>query len=437
MGVVREAVKPTYRAIKGTRDLLPPESERYAAVEQIARSIFRSYGYGEVRTPILEPTDLFARSVGEATDIVHKEMYTFPDRKGRSLTLRPENTAGVVRALIERGLEGLPRPLRLWYAGEQFRYERPQRGRYREFRQIGAELIGVAGTVADAELLTMLFDFLRRLGFARLSATLNGVPAGAARERFAAALRAHVRPHADRLGADDRRRVEENPLRLFDSKDPVTRAVLDAAPTPVDFLDKRSLEHYEGVKELLRKADIPFRENARLVRGLDYYTTTVFEVISADLGAQDAILGGGRYDNLFADLGGPGLPAVGFAIGEDRLVEVLPSDPRLRREVWLVLPGSAEEFPYALRVARALRHRHPDAVVETDLSGRGFSKGFRRAAQLLEDSSAYPFLLADVRVVCLGSREQADATVTVKTLSTRREETVPLAALAGAASETR
>ncbi|MEO8190539.1 MAG: histidine--tRNA ligase [Acidobacteriota bacterium] len=422
-------MSPAYRAVKGTRDLLPPESEKYAAVESIARRVFGGYGYGEIRTPILESTDLFARSVGETTDIVHKEMYTFADRKGRSLTLRPENTAGVVRAALERGIERLPRPLRLWYAGEQFRYERPQKGRYREFRQIGAEMIGVAGSASDAEVLVMLFDFLGKLGFTDLSVTLNCVPGGAGREKFAEALRSHVRPRAARLSDDDRRRVEENPLRLFDSKDPETKSVLEGAPTTLEFLDPDAAAHFSQVKDFLRESGIPFTESASLVRGLDYYTVTVFEVVSQSLGAQNAILGGGRYDNLFADMGGPPLPAVGFAIGEDRLVEVLPADPRDPRELWYVLPGSPEDFPYAMAVARALRARHTGAIVETDLSGRGFAKGFTRASQILSGDAEYPFRVSEVRVVSVGSSERAEQTVKIKTLSARREEAVPLAAI--------
>ncbi|MEP7131961.1 MAG: histidine--tRNA ligase [Acidobacteriota bacterium] len=427
-------MSPAYRAVKGTRDLLPPESEKYAAVESIARRVFGGYGYGEIRTPILESTDLFARSVGETTDIVHKEMYTFADRKGRSLTLRPENTAGVVRAALERGIERLPRPLRLWYAGEQFRYERPQKGRYREFRQIGAEMIGVAGSASDAEVLVMLFDFLGKLGFTDLSVTLNCVPGGEGREKFAEALRAHVRPRAARLSDDDRRRVDENPLRLFDSKDPETKSVLEGAPTTLEFLDPAAAAHFSQVKAFLRESGIPFTESASLVRGLDYYTVTVFEVVSQSLGAQNAILGGGRYDNLFADMGGPPLPAVGFAIGEDRLVEVLPADPRDPRELWYVLPGSPEDFPYAMAVARALRARHTGAIVETDLSGRGFAKGFTRASQILSGDAEYPFRVSEVRVVSVGSSERAEQTVKIKTLSARREEAVPLAAILGKTS---
>ena len=422
----------TMKAVKGTRDLFPRESETYAAVENVAREVFSSWGYGEIRTPILESTDLFARSVGETTDIVHKEMYTFPDRKGRSLTLRPENTAGVVRAAIERGLERLPRPLRLWYTGEQFRYERPQKGRYREFRQIGAEMIGSAGSAADAEVLIMLFEFLRRLGYSDLSVTLNCVPAGAARESFASALREHVRPSAAGLGEDDRRRIEENPLRLFDSKDPATRSALEGAPRTLDFLDAKAADHYSSLKTLIADAGIPFTESAAIVRGLDYYTVTVFEVVSGGLGAQNAILGGGRYDNLFADMGGPPLPAVGFAIGEDRLVEALPRDPRPRRDLWYVLPGSADEFRYAMAVARDIRASHPGDIVETDLSGRGFAKGFSQASRILEGDAETAFAVAKVRVVSIGSQERESGNVKVKDLADRTERTIPLSELTGA-----
>jgi histidyl-tRNA synthetase len=412
-----------YRAVKGTRDLLPPEAERFAAAEGIAREVFSSYGYGEVRTPVLEATELFARSVGETTDIVHKEMYTFADRKGRSLTMRPENTAGVVRALVEKGLQDMPRPIRLWYCGEQFRYEQPQKGRFREFRQIGAELLGVSGPEADAELLAMLFDFLRRLNFADLSVTLNSVPSPDGRQKFAEAVRAHVRPQAERLGTDDRRRLEENPLRLFDSKDPVTRGMLEGAPKSREFLDDASQAHYERLKQLLSVMKIPFTEDATLVRGLDYYTVTVFEVVSRDLGAQDAILGGGRYDNLVADLGGPDMPAIGFAIGEDRLLDVVPADPRPLREVFFVVPFSKEQVSYALKVAGRIRRHSPEAVVDTDLTGRGFKKGFARAAQVLEDSAgSYAFRASEVRVVSLGPEEEALGTMKIKTLSTRAEE---------------
>jgi len=418
------------RAPKGTHDLFPPESEKYGAVENVARRVFGSFGYGEIRTPIFEPTELFGRSVGDTTDIVHKEMYTFPDRKGRSLTLRPENTAGVVRALVERGLQDTPRPIRLWYAGPQFRYEQPQAGRFREFRQIGVELLGVAAAAGDAEVLTMLFRFLEALGFTDLSATLNCIPSGAAREAFSAALREHVRPRAAALGPEDARRLEENPLRLFDSKDPDVVSILAGAPATLDFLDEESRRHHEELKALLGQSGVRFTESAAIVRGLDYYTRTVFEVASDRLGAQNAILGGGRYDGLVAQLGGPPTPAVGFAIGEDRLVSVMTADVRPERSVFWVVPDSKEELAYALAVAAELRAVVPDATVESDFGARGLGKGLSRAAQILADPGRYAQRAAGVRAVLLGSREREDGNVTIKDLETGEQQTFPRGQLA-------
>jgi histidyl-tRNA synthetase len=426
------------RAPKGTHDLFPPDSEKFAAVEAVARRVFGSFGYGEIRTPIFESTDLFKRSVGDTTDIVHKEMYTFDDRKGRSLTLRPENTAGVVRALVERGLQEMPRPIRLWYAGPQFRYEQPQAGRYREFRQIGVELLGVAGPAGDAEVLTMLFRFLQALGFTDLTATLNCIPRGAARERFSAALRDHVRPRAAGLGPEDTRRLEENPLRLFDSKDPEMTAILADAPSTLEFLDDESRRHHEELKALLRSAGLRFTESAAIVRGLDYYTRTVFEVASDRLGAQNAILGGGRYDALVGQLGGPPTPAIGFAIGEDRLISAMTTDVRPPRPLFWVVPDSRDELAYALEVAAELREAVPDALVESDLSGRGLVKGLSRAAQILAEPDRHPQRVDGVRAVLLGSREREDGNVTIKKLETGEQETFPRTQLAerlGAARE--
>jgi histidyl-tRNA synthetase len=426
------------KAPKGTHDLLPPASERFAAAEAVARRIFGSFGYAEIRTPIFESTDLFARAVGETTDIVHKEMYTFPDRKGRSLTLRPENTAGVVRALVEKGLQDMPRPIRLWYAGPQFRYEQPQAGRYREFRQIGVELLGVASAAGDAEVLAMLFAFLGALGFTDLTATLNCIPKGEARLAFSRALQEHVRPGADRLGAEDRRRLEENPLRLFDSKDPEARRLLEGAPATLGFLDEASRRHHEELKELLAQAGVRFTESAAIVRGLDYYTLTVFEVTSDRLGAQNALLGGGRYDGLVAELGGPPTPAVGFAIGEDRLLEAMTADPRRPRAVFWVVPDSKEESALALAVAAEIRAALPEAVVESELTGRGLAKGLARAAQALVEPERYAFATGGVHAVLLGSRERENRTVTIKDLATGVQETFPASQLAerlGAARE--
>ena len=426
------------RAPKGTHDLLPPLSEKFAAVESVARRVFGSYGYAEIRTPVFEATDLFARSVGETTDIVHKEMYTFNDRKGRSLTLRPENTAGVVRALVEKGIQDAPKPIRLWYAGPQFRYEQPQAGRYREFRQIGVELLGVPGPAGDAEVLEMLFQFLRDLGFADLIARINCIPRGGAREAFSKALQAHARPHAAGLGPEDRKRLEENPLRLFDSKDPETRRLLEGAPATLGFLDPESRAHHEELKRLLAEGSVRAVEDSSIVRGLDYYTLTVFEVASERLGAQNAILGGGRYDDLVRQLGGPPTPAVGFAIGEDRLVEAMTADARPEKTLFYVVPDSADDFVYALGVSSAIRACDRDAVVETDLQGRGIVKGLSRAGQIATDPSRYAFRVRVVQAVLLGLKERESDSVTIKDLASGRQETFPrrdLAERLGAARE--
>jgi len=431
-------VRGRLKAPKGTHDLFPPESERFAAVEATARRVFGSYGYGEIRTPTFEATELFARSVGDTTDIVHKEMYTFSDRKNRSLTLRPENTAGVVRALVEKGLQDIPRPIRLWYTGPQFRYEQPQAGRYREFRQIGVELLGVAGAAGDAEVLVMLFAFLQALGFRGLIATLNCIPAGEARVIFSKALQDHVRPQAERIGAEDRRRLEENPLRLFDSKDPEVARVLEGGPRTLDFLDEPSRKQHDELKALLTAAGVRFAESAAIVRGLDYYTRTVFEVASDRLGAQNALLGGGRYDSLVGDLGGPPTPAVGFAIGEDRLITAMESEIRQARPVFFVVPDSHDEVAYALAVAEEIRAAAPDAVVESDLTGRGIVKGLARAAQAARDPQNYAFPAIAVNAVLLGSREREDASVTIKDLATGTQQTFARTQLAerlGAARE--
>ncbi|HEY3171533.1 MAG TPA: histidine--tRNA ligase [Thermoanaerobaculia bacterium] len=428
---------PRYRSVKGTRDLLPPESERWNEAERIARETFRSRGYGEIRTPVLEDTALFARSVGETTDIVHKEMYTFSDRKGRSLTMRPENTAGVVRAVIENGLAAGPMPLRLYYMGPQFRYERPQAGRFREFSQIGVELFGVAGPAAEVEVLEMLFDFLRALGFQALSVSLNSVGTAATRSSFSEALQAHVLPKAASFGEDDRRKLAENPLRLFDSKDPGVRAALEGAPRTMDFLDEDSRRHHDEVRRLLADAGIPFQDEPSLVRGLDYYTRTVFEVVSADLGAQDAILGGGRYDGLVESLGGPALPAIGFAIGEDRLLQVAPlAIPR--RACVVVLPQRSDDLPEAARIAREIRAALPGGCVEVDLAARGIKKGIARASSLFEEADARGFDSDSMLAVFVGERERSAGTLTVKRLATGEQETFPRSELAerlGAARE--
>ena len=430
-------MNPRYKSVKGTRDLVPPESERWAEAERIARETFRSRGYGEIRTPVLEDTALFARSVGETTDIVHKEMYTFTDRKGRSVTMRPENTAGVVRAIVENGLASGPMPLRLYYIGPQFRYERPQAGRYREFSQIGVELFGVAGPAGEAEVLEMLFAFLEALGFRGLSVALNSVGTAQSRAEFGEAVRAHVSPRSGSFGEDDRRKLADNPLRLFDSKDPEVRTALEGSPRTLDFLDRESRRHHDEVRALLTSAGIPFRDEPSLVRGLDYYTRTVFEVVSSNLGAQDAILGGGRYDGLVESLGGPALPAIGFAIGEDRLLQVAPLGVP-RRPCVLVIPQGSDDVADASRLAREIRAALPGGCVEVDLAARGIKKGLARASALFEDAENHGFDRNSMLAVLVGERERSAGALTVKRLATGEQETFPRSEIAerlGAARE--
>jgi histidyl-tRNA synthetase len=319
------------RAVRGTRDLLPPETALWNFVDATAREVFRAYNFQEIRTPIFEKTELFARSVGEETDIVSKEMYSWEDRGraqseegGQSLTLRPENTAGVVRAYIEHKLweRGLNK---LYYIGPQFRRERPQKGRYRQFYQIGAETIGPtsAGSESparDAEMLEMLATFLDRLGITDWNLELNSVGCPVDRARFNEALRKALEPVVSQMDADCQRRAVTNPLRVFDCKVPEDQPIIDKLPRISQFLDEPCRKHFNEVQEILKTVGIPFRLNDRLVRGLDYYTRTAFEFTHGALGAQNAILGGGRYDGLSESLGGPPAPGIGFAIGEDRLV---------------------------------------------------------------------------------------------------------------------
>jgi len=404
-----------YRSVKGTRDLLPPETGVWAAVEAVARRVFGLYGYAEIRTPVLEHTELFVRSVGEATDIVGKEMYTFEDRKGRSLTLRPESTASVARAYVEHGLHTWPQPVKLYYVGPHFRYERPQRGRYRQFHQIGAELLGDDSPHADAELLLMLMRFLRELRFRDLEVRLNTVGDAASREAFREALVAYLAPRTAALSEDSRRRLGSNPLRILDSKHRGDRAILDEAPELADHLTEPARRHFAAVRAALDRMGVAYVVDPRLVRGLDYYTQTVFEIVSRDLGAQDALVGGGRYDDLVASLGGPAVPGIGFAIGEDRLVDVLPD--AFRATVSAVAPVVAVgvgEAGMGAVLGLGEDVRAAGIACEIELSSRSLGATLKRA-----DKSG-------VRIVLiLGDEELASDTVTVKDLERGTQERVP------------
>ncbi len=311
------------QSVKGTRDLFGKELDWFQRIEDTARRAFHRHGYREIRTPILEEIEVFKRSVGESSDIVHKEMYDFVDKGGRHVAMRPENTAGVVRAAIQHRMLEASDPQLLYYIGPMFRYERMQAGRYRQFWQIGAESFQVSTPESEAESLVMLYDFLRELGLEHLSFSINSVGTPECRPAFHEAFRAFFQAREAQFCDDCHRRIQENPLRVLDCKNASCQAALEGHPVMVDFLDPASREHHARLKEVLTELGLPFQENPRLVRGLDYYTRTAFEVLSSDLGAQSALLGGGRYDGLVKQLGGPQVAAFGWSIGLDRLAMLM------------------------------------------------------------------------------------------------------------------
>ncbi len=380
------------KAVRGTRDLLPPETALWNFVEATVRDVFRAYNFHEIRTPIFEETQLFARAVGEETDIVAKEMYTWEDRaraeseKGQSLTLRPENTAGVVRAYIEHKLwdRGLNK---LYYIGPQFRRERPQKGRYRQFYQIGAEVIGPASAgsespARDAEILELLATLLDRLGIENWTLQLNSVGCPNDRAAYNEALRKALEPVVGQMCSDCQRRAVTNPLRVFDCKVPADQPIIETLPRISQFLDEPCRKHFEQVQEILKSVGVEFQLNDRLVRGLDYYSRTAFEFTHGALGAQNAILGGGRYDGLSESLGGPSAPGIGFAIGEDRLVLALKESAEAvqRKPDVYIAPLGEGMNKEAARLARELR-RH-DVVADLGDETFRLKKSFETASKL-------------------------------------------------------
>jgi histidyl-tRNA synthetase len=410
------------RKVKGTRDILPPESRLWSEVERTAHRILGGFGYSEIRLPLLEPTELFVRTVGEGTDIVSKEMYTFPDRKGRSLTLRPEGTASVARAFIENGLGQRPQPLRLSYLGPMFRYEKMQRGRYRQFSQIGIEILGAAAPAADVEVITALHTFLTALGFDDLVIVLNNLGDPEDRDRFIEGLKSELGPHKDQLCGDCQRRWTENPLRILDCKVPRCRELV-AETTPVaEVVGDEAKEHVDEVERALAELEIPVKRAPRLVRGLDYYLRTVFEVISPELGEDTVICGGGRYDRLISDLGGKPVPGVGFAIGEDRLIEVLPESFTARvldRRIVTVLPIGKGATGPAARLARDLVLA--GAEVHSEVTGRSLKACLKWSGKM--DASV---------AVILGEQELADGVAVVRDLRRGEQETIELGGVVNA-----
>ena len=366
-------------APRGTRDVYPPESTRWIALESACRDIAQRFGYGEVRTPIFEATELFARGVGETTDIVEKEMYTFVDKGGRSMTLRPELTAGVVRALLEHKLLALG-PQRLYYIGPFFRYERPQAGRLRQAHQFGVECFGVPGAEADAEVIHIAAMLLARY---RVDAVLNVNSVGDAncRPQYREALLAHFRPHAEQLSTDSQRRLERNPLRILDSKDEKDAPFVAGAPSMLDHLCDACREHFAALRRWLDALRLPYVVNPRIVRGLDYYTRTVFEFVASDIGAQSTVCGGGRYDGLVQQLGGPPAPGVGFGLGLERFLIAVEKTageaaPPRRGIQAIALGDAAHERLVA--IVGALRERSPQPAF-TDWSSRKLTAHFKTA----------------------------------------------------------
>ena len=410
-------------------DLLPGTLQRWQAVEAVAREHFLRSGFGEIRTPLLESTDLFCRGIGEGTDVVGKEMYSFSDRGDRSCTLRPEGTASVVRAAVQHGLlsQGTQK---LWYSGPMFRYERPQAGRQRQFHQIGVEWLGAGSARSDVEVIALAWDLLAQLGVGGLELEINSLGTPEDRQAYREALVAWLEQRMDQLDPDSQARLTTNPLRILDSKNPETQALLEQAPTLADALSPDSRHRFAAVQEGLTALGIPYRLNPRLVRGLDYYGHTAFEITSDQLGAQATVCGGGRYDGLIGQLGGPATPAIGWALGMERLLLVLeaaaqadPQGPAARLvrpqapDAYLVNRGDRAESA-GLSLARALRQH--GLMVELDSSGSAFGKQFKRA-----DRSGARWALV------LGDEEVERGEVRLKPLNQQSEEsTVALSGIA-------
>lgn len=403
-------------------DILPDSMHLWHKLERTVRNTFAAYGFSEIRMPLVEKTELFARAIGAATDVVEKEMYTFEDRNGDLLSLRPEGTAGVVRAVLQNGLLYGP-PLRLWYEGPMFRRERPQKGRTRQFHQVGAEVFGAPGPDADAELLAMCQRLWLGLGLKELRLEVNSLGTADERAGFRKDLHAFLTSRRGQLDADSRDRLDRNPLRILDSKNPEVQAVLGDAPLLGDYLGEESQAHFAGFLALLREFGIRYEVNPRLVRGLDYYSHTVFEWITDELGAQGTVCGGGRYDGLVEIQGGRPWPGIGFAMGQDRLVELM----RLQAEpsadtphAYLVMAGSGT-VPAGLQLAERLRGAVPGLRIQSNLGGGSFKSQFKRA-----DRSGASLALV------LGEDELADGMATVKHLrdEASRQEKVSLDGLA-------
>ncbi|MEW9274789.1 histidine--tRNA ligase [Gluconobacter oxydans] len=400
---------------RGTHDLIGETMRRHHHVVETARRVLRTYGFEEWSTPIFEDTRVFSRTLGETSDVVSKEMYTFEDRGGESITLRPEGTAAICRALVTNGLtQSLPQ--KVFYHGPMFRYERPQKGRYRQFHQIGAELIGAESPLRDAETIAMAQDILRELGLGdHVTLELNTLGDLASRQAWREALVAYFRDHADALSEESRVRLEANPLRILDSKSEQDRKLLDDAPAFADYLNDDSRQFWDGLRSSLRAFGVDFVENPRIVRGLDYYSHTAFEFVTSKLGAQGTVLAGGRYEGLVEQMGGPAIPAIGWAGGIERLAMLLDSVPELPAGIALV-PMGDEAVLKAASIARVLRSAGLRAEIET----RGNMK--KRMERVVKSGASH--------AIVLGDEEIAKNIVQLRDLSSREQQEVPVADLA-------
>jgi len=393
-------------------DVLPDDSYRWQAFEAVIRQLMAGYGYREIRMPLVESTDLFCRSIGEVTDIVEKEMYTFEDRNGDKLTLRPEGTASCVRAGIQHGL--LHNQIqRLWYSGPMFRHERPQKGRYRQFHQFGAEVYGIASPDIDAELILIGARLWQQLGLTGVRLELNTLGSNQTRIEYKQVLVDYLKQHHELLDEDSLRRLESNPLRVLDSKNPAMKTMLDNAPALIDFLDDESRRQFDRLKASLDASGVEYTINPRLVRGLDYYCKTVFEWVTDELGAQGTICAGGRYDGLVEQLGGKSTPAVGFALGMERILALLESQQQLQPEsidVYMMLLGEASEIK-GLQLAEEIRGQLPDVKMVTHCGGGSLKSQMKKA-----DKSG-----ANIALI-LAEDELKNAQVTVKYLRQKKEQ---------------
>jgi histidyl-tRNA synthetase len=402
------------KAIRGFNDILPDEIGKWQFVEKTAREVFEGFGFSEIRIPIMERTELFSRGIGEATDIVEKEMYTFTDRSGNSLTLRPEATASMARAYLENQLYTLDPVAKLYCMGPMFRYERPQKGRYRQFYQIDAEVFGVDNPMVDAEVILMLIHFLEKVGLKKLELQINTLGDHVCRPRYREELKTFLTKKSFQLCEDCQRRLETNPLRIFDCKVETCQEAIADAPKVIDFICDECQNHFDKVKEYLKMGGLDFILNPRMVRGLDYYTRTAFEVVSYQLGSQNAVTGGGRYDNLFQEIGGLDVPGIGFAIGMERLISLLPKEKEFIQYPHLFVAALGEEP--CKRAYQLINQLHVEGIrTELDYEGKSLKSQMRRANKL---KARY--------VLILGEEELKTGRAVLRNMKTKSQQEIPI-----------